>query len=97
MVRPEQSGFRRGRSYIEQIHTLRRLIEGFYKKQLPLVSTFVDFNSVDKNKMSQILRHYGIPPKITSAIMILYSNSRSRIIRINGKTSKAFEVTESVL
>jgi len=28
--------------------------------------------------------------------MILYSNSRSRI-RINGKTSKAFDVTKSVL
>jgi len=67
-LRTEQEGFRRGRSCIQQIHP--RLIEGYHKKQLPLISTFVDFkkafDSIDRDKMHQILRHYGIPPKNNS-------------------------------
>ena len=67
VLRPVQGGFRRGRSCTEQIHTLRRIMEGFYKKQLQLISTFVDFkkafDSIDRTRMSEILCHYGILEK----------------------------------
>jgi len=32
LLRPEQAGFRRGRSCTEQIHILKRITEGFHKK-----------------------------------------------------------------
>jgi len=67
LLRPEQAGFRRGRSCMEQTHILRRITEGFHKKQLPLISTFVDFkkafNSLDRARLSDILRHNGIREK----------------------------------
>ena len=54
LLPPEQSGFRRGRSCIEQIYILRRVMEGFHKKQLTLVSTFLDFrkafDSINRKK-----------------------------------------------
>ena len=100
LLRPEQSGFRRGRSCIEQIHILRRVMEGFHKKQLTLVSTFIDFrkafDSIDRGKIHEILRHYGIPPKITSAIMILYDKNKSTVM-IDGRMSTQFYVTKGVL
>jgi len=93
LLRPEQAGFRRGRRCTEQIHTLRRMMEGFYKKQLPLISTFVDFK---KTRMSEILCHYGIPEKIVTAIMEMYKDTSSRVM-VNGQFSKLFYITKGVL
>jgi len=48
---------RRGRSCVDQIHNLRRIMEGFYQKQATLISIFVDFkkaiDSVDRQKCSR--------------------------------------------
>ena len=78
-------------------HILRRLMEGFHKKQLTLVSTFIDFrkafDSIDRGKIHEVLRHYGIPPKITSAIMILYDKNKSTVM-IDGRMSTQFYVTK---
>ena len=65
MLCPIQAGFRKGRNCLEQIHILRRLLEAYHQRQLPLLATFVDFSkafhSVDRNALFKILRHYGIP------------------------------------
>ena len=41
--RNNQAGFRRGRNCAQQIHILRRIIEGSQDYQWPLHVTFVDF------------------------------------------------------
>ena len=83
ILRPFQAGSRKGRNCLEQIHILRSLLEAYHQRQLPLLATFVDFNkafdSVDRNVLFEILRHYGIPLKITDAITAMYTNSSSRV------------------
>ena len=44
----------------------------------------------------KILRHYGIPWKITDAITAIYTNSSSRV-RLGNHFSKAFSITAGVL
>ena len=42
-LRVYQAGFRKKRNCAEQIHVLRRILEGFHQRHLPLVISFVDF------------------------------------------------------
>jgi len=99
-LRKNQAGFRTGRSCIQQINILRRIMEGAQNEQIPLFITFIDFkkafDSIDRDMMFAILRHYGIPEKIVSAIRALYDNSKSQVY-VNGQFSEPFDVTTGVL
>ena len=95
-----QRGFRRNSSTIQAINTLRRILEGHYKKDLPLVLTFVDFtkafDSVNREAMWKILAYYGIPDKIIKAIKTMYNNSFSKI-SYNGQLSEKFQINSGIL
>jgi hypothetical protein len=43
ILRTNQAGFRQGRGCAEQVHILRRLIEGAIDKNLDIYAVFVDF------------------------------------------------------
>ena len=100
ILRRNQAGFRKGRSCTQQIHIIRRLIEGALARKLPLFITFIDFkkafDSINRTIMFAILRHYGIPDKIVSAIKVLYEGSTSRVL-LDGKLSEEFKVSTGVL
>ena len=76
-LREEQAGFRKGRSCADQIATLRIIVEQCVEWQSPLYATFVDFekafNSIDRETIWAVMRHYGIPTKIISIIKNLYN------------------------
>ena len=99
-LRKNQAGFRTGRSCVQQIHILRRIMEGACYQKIPLYITFVDFmkafDSIDRDMMFSILRHYGIPEPIVEAIRTLYTDSSSRVY-IEGTTSEPFKITTGVL
>ena len=100
LLRKNQAGFRTGRSCIQQIHILRRIMDGAESDKIPLFITFIDFkkafDSIDRGMMFAILRHYGIPEMITNAIRVLYDHSTSRVY-INGQVSDPFDITTGVL
>ena len=100
ILRKNQAGFRTGRSCIQQIHILRRIMDGAFTQNILLLITFVDFkkafNSNDRDIMFAILQCYGIPDKIDSAIRVLYDQSTSHVY-IQGQLSEPFAITTGVL
>ena len=61
---------------------------------------FVDFakafDSVDCDKMFEILELYGIPSKIIAAIKVLYSNTSATTLTPDGETSP-FDILADIL
>ena len=100
LLRKNQNGFRRGRSTLSQILCLRRLIEESQAFNKDLALVFVDFSkafdSVDRNKMFEILELYGIPPKIIDCIRVLYTNTSATILTPDGET-EAFSILAGIL
>ena len=99
ILRKNQAGFRPGRSCAQQIHILRRVLEGF-RDELPLVVTFIGFkkafDSINRKVMFAVLQHYGIPEAVVNAISVLYKNSKSAVM-VDGGLSDPFDVTTGVL
>ena len=97
--RRNQNGFRKGRSRIGQILTVRRIIDGVKARQIPATLLFVDFpktfDSVYKEKMEKILLAYGIPKEIVTAIMILYRNTKS-MVRSPDEDNNFFDILAGV-
>ena len=72
---------------------MRKLLEAYYQRQLPLLATFVDSSKAFDTK---ILRNYGVPLKITDAITAVHTNSSSQD-RLGNHLSKSFSINTSVL
>lgn len=94
----EQCGFRRGRSTIDAIFTIKQIMENRREYNLPLFFLFLDYNkaydTVDRQRLWAILKDYGIPVNLLNAIKSLYQNtsiaiwsgrqdSQGKSIRIN--------------
>ena len=100
ILRKNQNGFRPGRSTLGQILTLRRIIEEITYCNKTAALIFVDFSkafdSVNREKMFEILGLYGIPTKIINAIKVLYSNTKSTILTPDGETEH-FDILAGIL
>jgi len=99
MTKPKWFG--KGRSTLEPILALRRMIEAISAKRYKrLCAVFVDFtkafDSVNRDRMFLILAAYGIPSAIINAIRCVYTNSKSFVSTHNGDT-EAFAVNTGVL
>ena len=58
ILRPSQNGFRKNRSTVGQILTVRRIIEGIKEKNLGACIIFIDFSKAYKAyKDTEIIRH----------------------------------------
>ena len=98
-LRDEQAGFRKERSCTDQIATLRVIVEQTLEWQTPLYICFVDFekafDSVDRQSIWRILKHYGVPEKIVNIIGLLYEELTCQVIH-DGRLSDEFAVNTGV-
>ena len=98
-LRDQQAGFRSNRSCADQIATLRIIVEQSLEWNSPLYINFIDyekaFDSVDRDTLWKLLRHYGVPEKITSLIRCIYQDMNCRVTHA-GQLSECFEVKTGV-
>ena len=97
--RDQQAGFRRNRSCADQIVSLRMIMEQSLECNSPLYINFIDyekaFDSVDRETVWKLLRHYGVPEKIISLIRCTYQDMSCRIAHA-GQLCESFEVKTEV-
>ena len=98
-LRDNQAGFRQNRSCADQIATLRIILEQVSEFNFSIYTDFIDFqkafDSLDREVLWQLIRHYGIPDKFISIIKNTYSEMQSKIIH-EGKLTEPFEITTGV-
>ena len=98
-LRDQQAGFRKNRSCADQIATLRIILEQSEEWKCSLLVNFVDyekaFDSVDRNTLWKIMRHYGIPPKIVNLTEKMYDGTNCRIIH-EGRLTDSFSIKTGV-
>jgi len=97
--RIQQSGFTAGRSTIDRITTLNMLHQTRREFNRSLWVAYVDlkaaFDSVNCNALWDLLTSLGIPPKICSMILALFSGTIS-CVRVDGHTSEWFPILSGV-
>ena len=98
-LRDEQAGFRAGRSCTDQIATLRIIVEQSIEWQSSLYINFIDFekafDSVSREVLWLLLRHYGIPVKIVTIIRALYEGFSAQVVH-NGQRSTPLNMRTGV-
>ena len=98
-LREEQAGFRQNRSCVDQIATLRIIVEQSIEWQSSLYINFIDFekafDSINRDGMWKLLRHYGLPIKIVNMIKALYEEFSVQVIHDSNLT-EPFQVTTGV-
>ena len=98
-LREQQAGFRQDRSCTDQIATLRIIVEQSIEWNSSLYVKFFDyekaFDSVDKETLWKVLRHYGVPKKLVNTIKISYEEMSRRVIH-EGQLTKNCEVRTGV-
>ena len=95
-LRQEQAGFRKNRGCIDQIFTIRNIIEQCTEWQRKLYINFIDFqkafDSIHRESLWHILRYYGIPAKIVQLIKGFYDNFTCTV----GNNNLSFQVKTGV-
>ena len=97
--RPEQAGFMSDRSTIEQIFTIRQIVEKTTEFRQKAFIAFVDFraafDSVDRKALWWILGLTGLPEKYCRLLKALHHGTES-CVQVNGWRSPFFQITIGV-
>ncbi|CAF2121924.1 unnamed protein product [Rotaria magnacalcarata] len=96
----QQAGFRSNRSTIDQIFTLKLVMEKSREHNKPLCICFIDiqkaYDSVNRELLWKICRSYGLTDKTVLMLKLLYKNSKAQV-RINDELSDSFDIETGVM
>ena len=99
ILRDHQAGFRQDRGCIDQIATLRIIVEQSMAFDSSLYINFVDyekaFDSLDRDTLWKLLQHYGIPEKIITLIRNTYDGVTCKVTHA-GRLTDSFQVKTGV-
>ena len=79
---------------------LRRIVEELKNHDKEAVIIFIDFrkafDSINRDRMFEILRAYGIPSSVVDAIQVMYKDTYAKVLTPEGETN-AFKIDTGVL
>lgn len=94
-----QGGFRKGRSTIDQIFTVKEIINDSFDRNLELHILFIDFkqayDSIIRTKMIEAMTTLKIPKKLIELVLMTLKRTWSKVTW-EGKISKAFNVQKGL-
>ena len=100
LLRINQNGFRQKRTTVGQLLALRRILEGVKSNNLSCILTFIDFrkafDTIHRGKLMDILRAYGVPEKLVTAIAATYAETWAKVRTPDGDT-EPFQILAGVL
>ncbi|KAK2174671.1 hypothetical protein NP493_781g00020 [Ridgeia piscesae] len=99
LLRDHQAGFCPNRSCVDQIATLRIIVQQSLEWNSSLYINFVDyekaFDNINRDTLWKLLRHYGITEKLVKVIKSSYEGTGCRVIH-GGQLTNHFEVKTGV-
>lgn len=91
-----QAGFRKNRSTIDQLFTLRQLLEKGWEFNKAIHNLFIDFkqayDSVERNQLWNAMAELSIPRKLIRLVKMCVHGNTTRV-RVGKALSESFEVT----
>ena len=98
-MRETQAGFRPGRGCVDQIFTLRHLLQHRHEFRRKTLVCFVDFSaafdSIHRDSMYQIMDAIGIGRPLVRAIMSLYRRTTSKV-KVYEECTDDFDIVSGV-
>lgn len=98
-LRDEQAGFRPHRNCVDQVNTLRIIIDQSVEWRSPLYLVFVDFqkafDTIRRSAIWTALRNKGVPVKVINVIRAMYDNATIQV-RHSGMNSELFTTNAGV-
>lgn len=99
LIGPYQCGFRPGKSTVDQMFTLRQILEKTQEFQIDTHHLFIDFkvayDSVDRDELYRAMSYLNIPAKLVRLCRMTMENSRCSV-KVGKNTTDPFDVEKGL-